>query len=196
VVAGTNCNGVATISSSQNAPVVDCSDIANYGAPTKTDKWWGTLNEGRTGAAKGQTFTTGDREVLLRSVTYQLFSTAPVKQYVIRVGTANETTRTFNEIYTETATQNSAWNMNDYVTWTFGRYVPLKANTVYGVDIRITSSTSPWQAGIPYINITGDEYPGGTLYHSGPPVVADNEMFEMGGDRIFHLDLHQSGCEL
>ena len=36
---------------------------------------------------------------------------------------------------------------------------PTLANTVYAVDIGMTSSTSGWKTGIPYIQISGNELP-------------------------------------
>ena len=61
--------GAATMSASATAPAIDSTDIANYGTVTGTDKWW---SEAKTsGRPKGQTFTTGDTDVL-----HSLFSIA------------------------------------------------------------------------------------------------------------------------
>ena len=45
--------------------------------------------------------------------------------------------------------------------------VLLAPDTTYGVDVGMTSSTSAWQTGIPYINTTANVYSGGVLYSSG-----------------------------
>jgi len=188
----------ATMSASLTAPVIDGEDIANYGPVTGTDKWWADSKV--SGRPKGQTFTTGGTAVLLRALTYQITSTQkaePTKQYVIRVGTISKpspsdpATWVFTQTYTETATQNFTWNASEYMTWTFDTPVLLSANTEYGIDVGMTSSTSAWQTGIPYINRTADEYPGGTRYMSGTTGlgIGDATMNNVDGDMVFHLDL-------
>jgi alpha-galactosidase len=157
---------------------------------TGTDKWW---NDAKTsGYPKGQTFTTGGVDVLLNALTYQVSSNQkaePTKTYVIRVGTVSGST--FTEIYRETATQTFTWNSSEYMTWTFDSPLLLSANTTYGIDVGMTSSTSSWQTGIPYINRTADEYTGGSRYMSGTTGlgIGDDTMNNMSGDMIFHLDL-------
>ena len=92
------------------------------------------------------------------ALTYQITSTQkaePTKTYVIRVGTVDVPGATFTQIYSETATQTFTWNASEYVTWTFDSPLLLSANTEYGIDVGMTSSTSAWQTGIPYIN--GDD---------------------------------------
>ena len=182
----------ATMSASLTAPTVDGEDIANYGTVTGTDKWW--CDAAVSGYPKGQTFTTGSYGVLLKALTYQVTSTQkaePTKTYVIRVGTVNVQAATFTEIYSETATQTFTWNASEYMTWTLDSPVLLAPNTEYGIDVGMTSSTSAWQTGIPYINRTGDEYAGGTRYMSGTTGlgIGDDTMNNISGDRIFHLDL-------
>ncbi|MHC4744907.1 MAG: hypothetical protein ACYS8Z_23580, partial [Planctomycetota bacterium] len=184
--------GAATMSSSPDAPPIDGSDIANYGAITGTDKWWADAKV--SGRPKGQTFTTGSTELRLNAITYQVTSTQkaePTKQYVIRVGTVDVSAATFTEMYRETATQDFLWAGGEYMTWTFDTPVLLAPNTEYGVDVGMTSSTSAWQTGIPYINRTADEYPGGTRYMSGEDGggIGDHTMNNIGGDMIFHLDM-------
>ena len=134
----------ATMSASVTAPVVDGEDIANYGTTTYLDKWWpGAAGAyGNPGKTVGQTFTTGSEDVLLKGLTYQIASTQkaePTKTYTIRVGTVSGTT--FTEIASETATQTFTWNASEYMTWTFDTPVLLSANTVYGVDVGLNSST-------------------------------------------------------
>ncbi|MHC4097995.1 MAG: sialate O-acetylesterase [Planctomycetota bacterium] len=182
----------ATMSASLTAPTVDSVDIANYGTVTGTDKWWNDAKV--SGYPKGQTFTTGSTEVVLRALTYQITSTQkaePTKTYVIRVGTVNVSAATFTQIYTETATQDFRWNASEYMTWTLDTPLLLSPNTEYGIDVGMTSSTSGWQTGIPYINRTADEYAGGTRYMSGTTGLGlgDTTMNNISGDMIFHLDL-------
>ena len=183
-----------TMSASLTAPVVNNSDIANYGTVTGSDKWWAENNTG-AGSAKGQTFTTGSEPLVLKSITYQVTSTQkaePTKTYVVRVGTVLGTT--FTEMHSETFTQDFTWNASEYMTWTLGSPVLLAPNTLYGIDIGMTNSTSAWQTGIPYINVTADEYPGGLRYSSGQFGVGDSEIHPVtNSDRIFHIDLRVQG---
>ena len=179
-----------TMSSSLTSPIVNGEDIASYGTSTGTDKWWpGSRSE--AGTCKGQTFTTGAIDVVLKSITYQVAdhqTGQPTKNYTVRVGTVSGTT--FSQIHSETFTQNFAWNEGEFMTWTFNAPVPLSANTVYAVDIGMTSSTSPWTSGIPYIQMSGNEYTGGRRYIIGDNGVGDTEIhFDNNRDRIFHVDL-------
>jgi Bacterial TSP3 repeat len=178
----------ATMSASATAPVANGLDIANYGAITGNDKWFAE-NSG-AGAAKGQTFKTGTIPVLLKSISYQVTSSQkaePTKQYTIRVGTVTGTT--FAQIASETATQNFTWKGGEYMTWSFATPVPLAANTTYGIDVGMTSSTSSWQTGIPYINYTANAYSGGVIYSSGTSGIGTATISAGSNDRIFHIDL-------
>jgi hypothetical protein len=183
----------ATMSSSATAPVVDGEDIASYGTPTGQDKWWpeGANPYGDPGKTVGQTFTTGSADVLLNGFTFQIRdATQPTKTYTIRVGTVSGTT--FTQIASETATQSFATAADDYWTWTLDSPVLLSANTVYGVDVGLNSSTSDWTTGIPYVYYTADEYVGGTRFRSGTALgygVGDTSMTQVSGDRVFHIDL-------
>ena len=180
----------ATMSASATAPNVSGADIANLAPHTGTDKWWAENNTG-AGSAKGQTFTTGDVGVLLKSITYQVGSSnnaMPTKTYAVRVGTVSDTT--FTEIYSETATQDFEWNGGEFMTWSFDTPVALDANTTYAIDVGMISSTSSWQSGIPYINMTGNDYSDGRRYTSGQNGVGDTEMHvDNNRDRVFHIDL-------
>jgi hypothetical protein len=179
----------ATMSASATAPVIDGKDIANYATVTGNDKWF--AENSAAGAVKGQTFTTGSGAVLLKSITYQVTASQkaePTKQYVIRLGTVAGTT--FTPVYTETATQGFTWSGGHFMTWTFDNPPLLNGNTVYGVDIGMTSSSSSWQTGIPYINVTGNDYPAGQRYSSGTSGVGTSSLTVVtSSDRIFHLDL-------
>lgn len=180
----------ATMSASPTAPNVSGADIANLSEPTGTDKWW--ADAATSGRPKGQTFTTGDIGVLLKSITYQVTTSQqamPTKTYAIRVGTISG--ETFTEIYSETATQDFEWQGGEFMTWSFDVPVGLDPNTVYGIDVGMLSSTSSWQSGIPYIYRTSNEYPDGTRYMSGTGGrgLGDSTMNNVSGDRVFHIDL-------
>ena len=189
----------ASFSSSATAPTIDGEDIANFAASTGTDKWW--PDTGKTaGYPKGQTFTTGASGLLLNALTYQVNQdngVQPTKEYVIRVGTINRvdpgdsSTWIFTEIYSETATQTDPYNDEDFITFTLDTPVTLNASTEYGVDVGMTSSTSHWSTGIPYLYRTGDAYAGGTRYMSGTAGagIGDTTMNNVSGDMVFHLDL-------
>jgi hypothetical protein len=193
----------ATMSSSITAPDIGSLDIANYGAATGTDKWWS--DAATSGRPKGQTFTTGSDPVKLGAITYQIVNTQkaePTKEYVIRVSTVNRVdpgnsaTWVLTPIHSETATQDFTWNpgtpdTSEYMTWTLDEPLLLSPDTEYGIDIGMTSSTSVWQTGIPYLNRTGDAYAGGTRYMSGTTGlgIGDTTMNNVSGDMKFHLDM-------
>jgi len=193
LLAGGQANG-AVFSSSTTQPEVDGFDIASFGESTGTDKWWADRADtyGNPGKTIGQTFTTGDEYALLTAFTFQIaYATEPQKEYVIRVGTVSG--NAFTEIASETATQTDATLNDAYWTWTLESPVLLLPNTVYGVDVGMTSSTSAWQTGIPYVYYTADEYPGGTRFRSGTEGygVGDTGMSHMSGDRSFHVNLEK-----
>ncbi|MEJ6700343.1 MAG: M60 family peptidase N-terminal accessory domain-containing protein [Akkermansiaceae bacterium] len=179
----------ATPSASPTAPVIDSKDIANYGAVTGTVKWF--AENSAAGKPKGQTFSTGDTGVMFKAVTYQVTAdqkAEPTKTYVIRIGTVSGTT--FTEIHNESATQSFTWNGGEYMTWTLATPVYLAPNTLYGVDVGMTSTTSGWPTGIPYLNKTDNVFPGGTFYDSGTGSgIGDNTVNTQTGDLIFHLDM-------
>lgn len=178
----------ATMSASATAPAANGLDIANYGTVTGNDKWF--AESSGAGAAKGQTFRTGTLPVLLKSITYQVTASqqaAPTKQYKIRVGTVSGTT--FTQIHTENATQSFQWPGGHYMTWTLDTPVLLAPNTTYGIDVGMTSSTSAWQTGIPYINTTANVYANGSLYNSGTSGLGTATISNGSNDRIFHLEL-------
>ena len=184
----------ASMSASLTAPTVNGEDIANYGTAPYSDKWWtgSATAYGSPGKTVGQTFTTGSEVVRLNCLAYQITSTQkaePTKTYIIRVGTVYGST--FTEIYSETATQSFTWNSSEYMTWTLDSPVLLAPNTEYGIDIGMTSSTSDWPTGIPYVQYAADEYTGGTRFRSGSVGngIGNDTMDDMSGDRIFHLDL-------
>lgn len=179
----------ATMSASSTAPAVDDEDIANYGDVSGTDKWF----TGSDGAARGQSITTGGAAVRLKSITYQVSQgtgAAPTKNYTVRVGRIAGTT--FTQVHSETATQNFPWTGGKYMTWTFATPVILEPYTTYGIDVGMTSSTSGWQTGIPYINLTADDYAGGASYTSGTNGIGTVSLTpSISSDRTFHLDIER-----
>jgi len=179
----------ATMSASLTPPPVNGADIANFATVNGNDKWFN--EDSAAGATKGQTFTTGSSAVLLKAITYQIVSSQkaePKKTYVIRVGTVSGTN--FTQIASETATQTFTWNASEYMTWTFSTPILLAANTTYGVDVGMTGSTSSWETGIPYINVTANAFAGGVRYSSGTLGVGTSTLTLVAtSDRIFHLDM-------
>ncbi len=179
----------ATVSASSTAPVIDGFDIANYGDVTGNEKWGG--GTGVEGPPRGQSFTTGGAAVRLKSITYQLADVgggAPTKIYALRVGKVAG--NNFTQVHSETATQSFSFSNSQYVTWTFSSPVILEPYTIYGIDLGITSDTADYRLGIPYINVTANEYPGGTSFTSGTNGIGGNFLnISINTDRIFHLDL-------
>ncbi len=179
----------ATMSASSSAPAVNDADIANFGDVTGTDKWF----TGTDGAARGQSITTGGAAVRLKAITYQVSEgngATPTKTYAVRVGRISGTT--FTQVHSETATQNFPWTGGQYMTWTFDTPVLLEPYTTYGIDVGMTSSTTGWQTGIPYINLTADDYAGGTSYTSGTNGIGTASISSaIASDRTFHLDIER-----
>jgi len=194
----------ATMSSSITAPDIDSLDIANLNyTGTAKDKWFYNPTT-VAGRPKGQTFTTGSHPVKLNAISYQIADNQkaePIKTYVIRVCTVNRvdpgdsSTWVLTEIHSEEATQDFTWNpgkpdTSEFMTWTLDTPVLLEPDTEYGIDIVMTSTTTAWTTGIPYIKYTADQYAGGTRYMSGTGgSIGDATMNKVSGDRIFHIDL-------
>jgi methionine-rich copper-binding protein CopC len=178
----------ATVTAGAAAPVIDGEDLANFGTQTATDKWW--IENSAVGAAKGQTFRTRNEALRFKAVTYRITQSTPgTKVYTIRIGKISGTT--FTPVYTETATQTAAWAANNYVTWRLATPLILQPNTFYGVDVALTSSTTPWGDGIPYISMTADEFSDGVSYTSGANGVGNNTITSDDVDRKFHLDIEK-----
>ena len=155
------------MSASSTAPVIDGEDIANYGDVSGTDKWFAeqlrrrrgqgpVLHHRRRGRAAEGHHLSGHATARRRT---------PTKTYAIRVGKLANTT--FTQVHSETATQSFTWNAGEFMTWTFATPVLLDPYTTYGIDVGMKTSTSSWQTGIPYINVTADDYSGGERYSSG-----------------------------
>ena len=189
----------ATMSASPTAPDIGGLDIASYGTPTGQDKWWpGPVDVyGTPGMTIGQTFTTGGENVMLNAFTFQVRdATEPTKEYVIRVGEVSGTT--FTQIASEPVTQSFSTTADNYWTWTLDTPVLLSANTAYGVDVGLISSTSEWTTGIPYVYYTADVYPDGSKFRSGTAGygVGDDTMEQMSGERVFHIDMESADPSL
>ena len=189
----------ATMSASATAPGVDNFDIASYGTPTGQDKWWPGAADayGTPGMTIGQTFTTGSEAVILNAFTFQIRDAIePTKEYVIRVGEVSGTT--FTQIASESATQSIATAADNHWTWTLDAPVLLAANTAYGVDVGLLSSTSEWTTGIPYVYTTADVYPDGSKFRSGTAGfgIGDSTMEQMSGERVFHIDMESADPSL
>lgn len=178
-----------TMSASTNAPAINGYDVANYGVVEGVDKWW--AENSAAGAVKGQTFRTSSGVTALHSVTYQITASQKAestKTYVVRVGKVVGSV--FTLIHSETFTQTFTWNGGEYMTWTFASPVLLEGDTTYGVDIGLTSSTSDWGTGIPYLNYTANEYASGVMYSSGTSGIGTTNLsLAYGSDRIFHVDV-------
>ena len=163
------------------------------------DKWFAEVSG--AGQTKGQSFTiTGDR--ILKGLTYRLGKTQapPDKVYVIRINALDPSTNTLYPIHTEEITQKDDWgvgNEDSYGTWSFGTPVILRglpAGTVYGFDIAMKSSTTPWQSGIPYPTyMNTNVFAGGYKYtcsQTGSPGSATTTVQpDSGRDREFHADM-------
>ncbi len=181
-----------TMSASTTAPAVDAHDIANLSERTGEDKFW-TEAGTEAGKAKGQTFRTGTEGKWLRSVSYRTNAGSeadPTKTYVVRLGKVSGST--FTLVHTETFSQTTQWTGGAYMTWTFTTPLVLQGDTTYGIDIGMTSSTSSWQTGIPYLMLTDNNYSGGQLYNTGgvtAGVGGTNLGFSASEDRHFHLNL-------
>jgi hypothetical protein len=130
------------------------------------------------------------------------------KEYVIRVSTVdrvdpgNSATWVLTPIYTENATQTVQWigatkaadtgvDAAPFMTWTLDSPLAVSAGVEYGIDIGMTTSTSSWTTGIPYILVTEDDYAGGTRYMSGTAGagIGDTTMNNVSRDMKFHLDM-------
>jgi hypothetical protein len=175
-----------TMTASPSPPVVTSNDIANYAGIVDQDKWFGP------GVRKGQTFTTGSAPLLLKSISYFMVSQGaePTKTYSVVVGTFSG--GRFTPVHSETFTQDFSWNRGEYMTWAFSNPPALAAGTTYGVEIEMSTSTSPWQSGIPYICVSENTYDGGQIYgYAIHERASEPESRAMNSrrDRIFHLDL-------
>ncbi len=174
-----------TFSTSVEPPETGPMDLANHAETTGSHKWW------LSSPALGQTFTTGDISVLLRSVTYQTRRSNPTQTFVIRVGEVDGDR--FSEIHSETIVQDVVVEEDSYRTWTLASPVALEPNTTYGVDVGLIESSEGWRGNIPHLRLTDDAFEGGGHYHSGEDGVGTDELeFQSNRDTVFHLEFEHA----
>ena len=183
----------ATVNSASTAPVVDGVDIAmlnQEGVTHSNGKLWTDT------PVLGQTFTTGNACAWLDAITVQTgTSFLATKTYSLRIGEVSSAT--INVIATDSATQSADVNAGDYVTFTLSSPVFLWADTAYGFDIAMTSSTTAWQTGIPYLNQNaGTNYTGGQGYSTGKNHVPGDTISLGSFDRVFHVNLTATATPL
>ncbi|MBL9183339.1 MAG: autotransporter-associated beta strand repeat-containing protein [Verrucomicrobiaceae bacterium] len=183
---------VNAITHATAAPAVNGFDVANLTPRNGTDKWWvETGTEAST--AKGQTFRTGSAPLWLRAITYRIAPSTeadPTKTYVVRVGRV--ASNTFTLLHSETFTQTVTLTGQRYVTWRFANPVLLTGDVTYGIDVGMTSTTSAWTTGIPYLEYSNASYENGEYYNSGGATagVGTNTLtYFPTRDRVFHLDI-------
>ncbi len=181
-------NAQATISISPTAPVVDGEDIALLTHPhgLYEEKFFTDTR------AIGQTFTMGMENAMLDAITLRLGpnNTGPAtKTYTIRVGEVSGTS--FTEIASETATQSADMAAGDFMTFALDTPIELTADAEYGFDVAMNSSTTGWQAGIPYMESSdnNDSYLDGNAYRSEANGLGTPNFGFIRGDKIFHLNL-------
>ena len=181
--------GVVNISSS--TPTVDGADIADLTwTDTATDKTWtDTTNH-------GQSFTTGgDAGYTLYGWSMQVNTTsqqdpAPANKVwnlrVVKIAANNTDTTT---VVNETGhTSSGPWSQGNWFTWTLDTPVALDPNTLYGIDIQMTSGGA-YQPGIPYFRYNrSDDVSGSYRYTRGDGNPATISA-ATGHDRIFHIDM-------
>jgi hypothetical protein len=202
----------ATMTVSNSAPTVDGEDQNNYATTNGLHKFWAE-NSG-AGLTRGQTFTTGAQSLVLSSFSYRINEGSQgmgTKVYNVRVGTITEALGVFSfgSMLDETATQTVDWLGTDskqvngeddtraptqWGTFVLDAPVTLAANTEYGVDLGMASTTTGWQSGIPYLARSLDNGPVGDEFSSG--VTASdpgqgNTDANFGGSRdmVYHLNL-------
>ncbi|MFZ9938005.1 MAG: hypothetical protein ACO3JG_13260 [Luteolibacter sp.] len=190
-------------------PTINGADIAYWNANSPStapgqDKWF-YENTG-AGQPKGQTFTV-TQNVLLKAVSFRLRSTkkAPVNNYLVRIGTVDTATNTFNLLHSEVVNQPIYWNPDNatdcYGIWTLATPVvlpvnPVTGSTLYAFDVTFVGpSNTDWQGGgIPYpLFENTNVYAGGnksTTALGGAAGIPTNTMqMDSGRDREFHIDM-------
>ncbi|BCX46925.1 hypothetical protein HAHE_08330 [Haloferula helveola] len=181
--------GSVTISSTP--PTIDGADIGNLTSTTNHDDktWTDTTNH-------GQAFTTGsDASYTLYSFSMQVRTTsqtapAPAdKTWSIRVVEIDPNNADTTTVVLETGHVSSGtWVGGDWFTWTLDTPLSLSPNTLYGIDVEMTSGGA-YQPGIPYLYYNrADEVANGYRYSRGdgdPATINSTTSW----DRVFHLNL-------
>ena len=173
------------ISISTTAPTVDGYDIANYAAPTATQKWFHDIEHDA-----GQTFTPTE-DGLLNSFTVYLASKnlndAGSENVDLRLGIISRPggVFTFTDVYSENAVMAASpegdWAAEDYITFTFDTPQAVSAGVEYGIITDAQSMGSWRNGGIPYRHRTGNDYAGGVLINRGRESARS--------DLVFHIDI-------
>jgi len=179
--------GAAVMAIGPAAPVVDGEDIANLAPATGSEKLWTDTR------AIGQTFTTGSQDVVLDAITLQSAAgSLATKTYTLTIGTVSGTS--YSAFATESGIVQSVDSVpDDYWTFTLDTPVTLSANTLYGFDLAMNSSTTAWQTGIPYRATTADLYADGQQFRSQQNAQSTPTIGYISGDKVFHLNLEPVG---
>ena len=200
-----------TISYSSDVPTTDADDIGSFvGASTFEDNVSADQNYSylaHDNEPIGQTFTTGSGDgYLLNSITLQhvgfpttYFNTETAGATInLRVSTVLGTVLTpfATETYVNSTGVPGAFGVgfpgagtSDFVTFSFDTPVALAADTLYGIDLAVTSGVD-----LPYFFETNgtnsDAYAGGVAYSTGEAAgVAGLTLTPGVGDHVFILDL-------
>ena len=137
----------------------------------------------------GQTFKTGSEDVILDAITYRSGTDFPAtKGYTITIGEVSGTN--FTTIASETSTQSVAVAVDDYITFILDTPITLSADTDYGFDLAMNSSTAGWQSGIPYLSSTANGvFADGQAYRSTVNALSTDPFSFINADKVFHLNL-------
>lgn len=197
---------------SPEPPVVDGADIAQLdGAAVDADNLSGgddaaTFVAGNR-PAQGQTFTTGSnpagytlRAVTVRHVPY--FTGWDVDGIEsagtsIRLRVGKVSGDTFTALTSETATLNTPGNpghghttpgSGHYITFLLKAPLTLAPDTTYGFDLGRASTRDDF-----FFELDGtgraEAFAAGSAYGTGANGIADQELKQLDGHRVFHLDL-------
>jgi len=187
VVALANPAHAAVLTVGATPPPVDGLDIANLAPRTGSEKLWTDTR------AIGQTFRMGSEDAVLDAITLQSAAgSLATKSYTLTIGTVSGTS--YSAFATESGIVQSVESVpDDYWTFTLGTPVTLSANTDYGFDLAMNSSTTGWRTGIPYRATTGDLYADGSQFRSQQNGQSTPTIGYIGGDKVFHLNLEPVG---
>jgi len=188
VLLGAATAGAATISISDSAPLVDGLDIANLAPPTGGQLIWADRGvQGQTFSLDGQWGILNAITVLLQEDDGQILGW---KDYSIRVGTVTlGNPNTLDVLASGTVRQNSDVPSPRYYTFTLDSPLMLSPNTLYGFDVGLVGSQDGWQAGIPTVATSGNEYAGGQRYAGGKAYNPGTTISLAGDDLVFHADI-------
>ncbi len=179
-------SSAATFSHSTTAPVVNGTDIGQFGGSQG-----GTFDVGKwfTGNSHpGQTFTPATN-VLFNAFTLRTGTGSNNPGFTFRIRVSSISGGNLTVLRSETATWTSGASSNgSYLTFTLDTPLALNAGTSYAVDVEFVSSTTPFDNNLIYLYWDGSNpYAGGSYYNfsSGATSVGVNG----GRDYTFHLDM-------